>query len=196
MERRLHLSRLYRVGEHAMYAAYCQDGSGRNSMRAFMIVTLLLVAIAMALSLAHALELPGKLRLKEATYKSVQEIYYPGFTIGGFAEIGGIIALAILLYLTPYPGGRFWWTLAALVFLVAEHATYWLVTHPVNNFWVQDVAVSKPAATFFSLLRRKQSGDWKDLRDVWEASHVARAGLAMLSLISIAVAATFYAGSE
>ncbi|RUU35375.1 DUF1772 domain-containing protein [Mesorhizobium sp. M6A.T.Ca.TU.002.02.2.1] len=165
-------------------------------MRAFMIVTLLLVAITMALSLAHALELPGKLRLKEATYKSVQAIYYPGFTVGGFAEIGGIIALAILLYLTPYPGARFWWTLTALVFLVAEHATYWLVTHPVNNFWVQDVAVSKPAATFFSLLPRKQSRDWRDLRDVWEASHVARAGLAMLSLISIAVAATFFAGSE
>ncbi|WP_292502792.1 DUF1772 domain-containing protein [Mesorhizobium sp.] len=118
-------------------------------MRAFMIVTLLLVAITMALSLAHALELPGKLRLKEATYKSVQAIYYPGFTVGGFAEIGGIIALAILLYLTPYPGARFWWTLTSLVFLVAEHATYWLVTHPVNNFWVQDIAVSKPAATFF-----------------------------------------------
>ncbi|TJW72478.1 MAG: hypothetical protein E5X43_31250, partial [Mesorhizobium sp.] len=83
-------------------------------MRAFMIVTLLLVAITMALSLAHALELPGKLRLNEATYKSVQTIYYPGFTIGGFAEIGGIVALAILLYLTPYPGARFWWTLAAL----------------------------------------------------------------------------------
>jgi hypothetical protein len=168
--------------------------SGNSSMRAFMIVTLLLVAITMALSLAHALELPGKLRLKEATYKSVQTIYYPGFTIGGFAEIGGIVALAILLYLTPYPGARFWWTLAALVFLVAEHAVYWLVTHPVNNFWVQDVAVSKPAATFFSMLRRKQSGDWTDLRDVWEASHIARAGLAMLSLISIAVAATFFAG--
>ncbi|WP_292405744.1 DUF1772 domain-containing protein [Mesorhizobium sp.] len=168
--------------------------SGNSSMRAFMIVTLLLVAITMALSLAHALELPGKLRLKEAAYKSVQTIYYPGFTIGGFAEIGGIVALAILLYLTPYPGARFWWTLAALVFLVAEHAVYWLVTHPVNNFWVQDVAVSKPAATFFSMLRRKRSGDWTDLRDIWEASHIARAGLAMLSLISIAVAATFFAG--
>jgi hypothetical protein len=170
--------------------------SGSNNMRAFMIVTLLLVAITMALSLAHALELPGKLRLKEATYKSVQTIYYPGFTIGGFAEIGGIIALVIVLYLTPYPGARFWWTLTALVFLVAEHATYWLVTHPVNNFWVQDVATSKLAATFFSMLPRKQSGDWRDLRDVWEASHVARAGLAMLSLISIAVAATFFAGNE
>ncbi|TIX44521.1 MAG: DUF1772 domain-containing protein, partial [Mesorhizobium sp.] len=54
-------------------------------MRALMIATLLLVAVSMALSLAHALELPGKLRLKEATYRSVQAIYYPGFTIGGFA---------------------------------------------------------------------------------------------------------------
>jgi hypothetical protein len=169
-----------------------ERGSGSNTMRVFMIVTLLLVAIAMALSLAHALELPGKLRLKEATYKSVQAIYYPGFTVGGFAEIGGIIALAILLYLTPYPSARFWWILAALVLLVAEHATYWLVTHPVNNFWVEDVAVSKSASTFFSIFSRKQAGDWKDLRNVWEASHVARAGLAMLSLISIAVAATLF----
>ncbi|WP_292446447.1 DUF1772 domain-containing protein [Mesorhizobium sp.] len=123
-------------------------------MRALMIVALVLVAITMALSLAHALELPGKLRLKEATYKSVQAIYYPGFTIGGFAEIGGIAALAILLYLTPYTSARFWWTLAALVFLAAEHATYWLVTHPVNNFWVQDVAVSRSAATFFYVLAK------------------------------------------
>ncbi|WP_245525638.1 hypothetical protein [Mesorhizobium sp. M00.F.Ca.ET.216.01.1.1] len=125
-------------------------------MRALMIVALVLVAITMALSLAHALELPGKLRLKEATYKSVQAIYYPGFTIGGFAEIGGIAALAILLYLTPYTSARFWWTLAALVFLAAEHATYWLVTHPVNNFWVQDVAVSRSAATFFLCSRESE----------------------------------------
>ncbi|MER8803318.1 DUF1772 domain-containing protein [Mesorhizobium sp. M0998] len=162
-------------------------------MRALTIATLLLVAVSMALSLAHALELPGKLRLKEATYRSVQAIYYPGFTIGGFAEIGGIIALAVLLYLTPYPGARFWWTLAAFVSLLAEHATYWLVTHPVNNFWVQDTALPKSAATFFSMFSRKQTGDWRDLRNVWEASHVARAGLAMLSLVSIAVAATFFA---
>ncbi|MER9593677.1 DUF1772 domain-containing protein [Mesorhizobium sp. M0244] len=168
-------------------------GAGSKNMRVFMIATLLLVAITMALSLAHALELPGKLRLEEATYKSVQAIYYPGFTVGGFAEIGGIIALAILLYLTPYPSARFWWTLAALVFLLAEHATYWLITHPVNNFWAQDVATPKSAATFFSMFSRKQVGDWRELRNVWETSHVARAGLAMLSLISIAVAATFFA---
>ncbi|MER8873482.1 DUF1772 domain-containing protein [Mesorhizobium sp. M0814] len=167
--------------------------SGSRNMRALMIATVLLVAVTMALSLVHALELPGKLRLKEATYRSVQAIYYPGFTIGGFAEIGGIIALAIMLYLTPYPSARFWWTLAALAFLLAEHATYWLITHPVNNFWVQDVAMPKSAATFFSMFSRKQTGDWRDLRNVWEASHVAKAGLAMLSLVSIAIAATFFA---
>jgi hypothetical protein len=50
-------------------------------MRVLMVFTLLLVAIATTLSLAHALELPGKMRLKEATYKAVQTIYYPGFTI-------------------------------------------------------------------------------------------------------------------
>jgi hypothetical protein len=47
------------------------------------IVTLLLVAIAMAQSLAHALEFPGKLRLSREQYLAVQPIYYPGFTIGG-----------------------------------------------------------------------------------------------------------------
>lgn len=163
-------------------------------MRVLMVFTLLLVAIATALSLAHALELPGKMRLKEATYKAVQTIYYPGFTIGGLAEIGGILALAILLYLTPYPSARFWWTFASLFLLAGQHATYWLVTHPVNNFWLQDVTVSRPGAAFFSMFARKQDDDWRDFRDIWEMSHVVRASFAMLSLTSIAVAATLFAG--
>ncbi|MEI9410389.1 DUF1772 domain-containing protein [Mesorhizobium salmacidum] len=162
-------------------------------MRVLMVFTLLLVAIATALSLAHALELPGKMRLKEATYKAVQTIYYPGFTIGGFAEIGGILALAILLYLTPSASARFWWTLASLFFLAAQHATYWLLTHPVNNFWVQDVAMPRSGVAFFSMFARKQDGDWRDFRNMWEMSHVIRAFLAMTSLTSIAVAATLFA---
>jgi len=46
------------------------------------ILTTLLVAIAMAMALAHALELPGKLRLTKEAYLAIQPIYYPGFTIG------------------------------------------------------------------------------------------------------------------
>lgn len=51
-----------------------RSAKGARGMRVLVVFTLLLVAIAAALSLAHALELPGKLRLKEATYKAVQTI--------------------------------------------------------------------------------------------------------------------------
>jgi len=30
------------------------------------------------------------------------------------------------------------------------HATYWLVTHPVNNFWLRDFDPKKIAGGFFS----------------------------------------------
>lgn len=162
-------------------------------MRALLILSLLLVAITMGLSLAHALELPGKLRLDEAGYKTVQAIYYPGFTLGGLiGEVGGMIALTLLLYLTPLGTSRFWWTAAALVLLVAVHGAYWLVTHPVNNFWVREVSMSAPGSRFFSTFARGQSGDWMELRNRWELSHVVRACLAMLSLVSIAVAASLF----
>src|SRR5689334_15592352 len=102
-------------------------------MRALTILSLLLVAVVCDLALAHALELPGKLRLDEAAYKTVQPIYYPGFMLGGLVgEVGGLIALAVLLYLTPYGTSRFWWIAAALLLLASVHGTYWLVTHPVN----------------------------------------------------------------
>jgi hypothetical protein len=35
-----------------------------------------------------------------------------------------MMALAVLLFLTPYGTSRFWWTAAALAFLLAGHATY------------------------------------------------------------------------
>jgi len=67
----------------------------------------------MALALAHALELPGKMRLSKEAYLAVQPIYYPGFTIGGsIGEAGGMLALLGLLAFTPYASAGFGWTLA------------------------------------------------------------------------------------
>jgi hypothetical protein len=119
------------------------------------IVAVILVAITMALTLAHALEFPGKLRLDREQYFAVQTIYYPGFTIGGGAEILGIVVLALLLYLTPFGGARFLWTLSALALLVAVHGIYWVFTHPVNNFWVRDVELSGLGRPSFRLSRRR-----------------------------------------
>jgi hypothetical protein len=102
------------------------------------IVTVILVAVAMGLALAHALELPGKMRLDKKTYYAVQPIYYPGFTIGGgIGEAGGTIATIILLFLTPLASAEFWLTFVALLGLIAMQAVYWLATHPVNKFWLK-----------------------------------------------------------
>lgn len=92
----------------------------------------------MALALAHALELPGKMRLSKEAYLAVQPIYYPGLTIGGsIGEAGGMLALLGLLAFTPYASAGFGWTLAAFLLLLAMHLIYWLATHPVNHFWLR-----------------------------------------------------------
>lgn len=152
------------------------------------ILALLLVAVTMALSLAHALEFPGKLRLDEATYRAVQSIYYPGFTVGGLVgELGGMLVLAALLWLTPSESGRFWFIAAALGLMIACHATYWIVTHPVNAAWLQETELGSASRYFFGMFS-SPSADWRHMRDVWEWSHVARACLAMLAFLSMALA--------
>jgi hypothetical protein len=154
------------------------------------LLALVLVAVTMGLTLAHALEFPGKLRLNEETYRAVQAIYYPGFTIGGLiGEFGALLLLPVLLFLTPYRTERFWWIAGALAFLLIGHAAYWFVTHPVNNVWLKDTDVSGLGTAFFSTFAGEDA-DWRKLRNIWEYSHVARACCAMASLVSMAVALT------
>jgi hypothetical protein len=86
------------------------------------VLSILFVAVGMGLSLAHALELPGKLRLTKEIYLVVQTIYYPGFTIGGvFGEFGAMLATLILLVLTPFDNTELWLTLVALLGLLIMH---------------------------------------------------------------------------
>lgn len=157
---------------------------------AFHILTLLTVAVAMALSLAHALELPGKLRLSKESYFEVQKIYYPGFTFGGFVgEAGGLVCLLALLLTTSMTDAAFPWIVVSFVLLLAMQAVYWLVTHPVNRAWLRDTDLARPAGAFFSFLApASENRDWTGLRDAWEYSHVARAVLSMLSVASLAIA--------
>jgi hypothetical protein len=157
------------------------------------VVTITLVSIAMALALAHALELPGKLRLPEETYRAVQTIYYPGFTFGGIGEGLGLLALLGLLFLMPRESAAFWLTLAAFIALAAMHGAYWLLTHPVNKFWVRDIGMGKAGSLFFGVHASGRPGtesdrSWTALRNQWEYSHVIRAVLGLTSLILLATA--------
>jgi hypothetical protein len=156
------------------------------------VITILLVAITLTTALAHVLELPGKLRLGEEQYLSVQTIYYPGFTIAGVAEPLGILAALLLTIFMPAGTAQFYATLGGLVSLVVAHALYWVITHRVNNFWLKDAALKGAGKSFFAF--GAGSGDpvpdWTVLRDRWEYSHVARAAFALLglTLLTIAVA--------
>jgi hypothetical protein len=158
------------------------------------ITTVFLVAIAMALALAHALELPGKLRLDKKAYYAVQSIYYPGFTIGGIGEGAGTIAAIILLFLTPRASVDFWLTAVAVIGLIGMQGVYWIVTHPINQFWVEDVKLNRAGAGFFALgtdrSRRDKNlpFDWTKLRNRWEYSHVARAVCALVSFVALIIA--------
>lgn len=159
------------------------------------VVSVLLTSVAMALALAHALELPGKLRLDRDEYLVVQRIYYPGFTLGGVSEVLGSLALLGLLLATPADDAAFGWTLAALGALAAMHAVYWLVTHPVNRFWLKDQPLADLGAGFFGIggpggdRPEEDAGElWKRYRNRWELSHVARAALGLLALTLLAVA--------
>lgn len=158
-------------------------------VHALQIACLLLVAVAMGLALAHALEMPGKMRLDREPYFAVQEIYYPGFTIGGAAEPLGIVALPALLVQQVQAGGRPWWVAAALLALIGMQAVYWLVTHPVNSVWTKGLQLDDLAARFFSTQDSNAGDDWQHHRYLWEYSHVARAVLGGLGLVFLAIAA-------
>ena len=68
------------------------------------------------------------------------------------------------------------------------HAIYWAITHPVNKVWVKDEKLSKSGGAFFAAGNTTATGDWTELRDRWEWSHVARAALAVASLIALVIA--------
>ena len=158
------------------------------------IVTVCLVAVTMALALAHSLEFPGKMRLSRDNYIATQAIYYPGFSIGGLAESLGVLATLALTLLTPHNSSAFVFTLIAFVAVAAMHVVYWLMTHPVNRYWTSGIATTDTAGRFFALspTHRSQRGEgsdqWEKLRDTWEHSHIIRAALAAISFVSLIVA--------
>lgn len=162
---------------------------------ALQVVAILFIAVAMGLALAHALELPGKLRLDEHTYVAVQTIYYPGFTIGGICEPLAIVATLILLLASQRDCAKFWEILVAFLAAIAMQGVFWIVTQPVNRFWLKNEQLNAAGARFFSMDRTTQaaekqsdSQDWKQLRNRWEYSHVARAVLAGVALIAMVIA--------
>jgi hypothetical protein len=156
---------------------------------ALTILAVMLVALTMALSLAHALEYPGKMRLTKEHYLAIQSIYYPGFTFAGIGEPLAIAATFAAAILTPRESAAFWPWWIAFAATLLTHGTYWLVTHPVNNFWLRGTKLGGASIGFFGFLNRGIDGsDWTALRDRWEFSHLVRAAFAGAGLLAAVIA--------
>jgi hypothetical protein len=135
---------------------------------ALQVLAVMLAAVTMALSLAHALELPGKLRLSKEQYLAVQPIYYPGFTIGGIAEPAAILATLALLITTPAYTAVFWLVSGAFAALVIVQVIFWTKTQPANSYWLEEIELSSAATRFFQTGTGSAPHDWTAARDQWE----------------------------
>lgn len=150
-----------------------------------------LAATVMGQALAHAMEMPGKMRLDRDQYYAVQTIYYPGFAIGGIAEPLSILSAAAALLMAPAGSEVFMLIVGGLAALALTHLLFWLVVQPVNRQWLGSIKLSEAAEHFF---HTGQAGgltsDWTRLRDRWEWGHAARAvtaaGAFVLMLLAIA----------
>jgi hypothetical protein len=156
---------------------------------ALKILALVLVVVTLSLSLAHALEWPGKMRLGREQYLAVQPIYYPGFTFAGVCEPAAVLALIALLILTPGGTPAFWLVAGALAAAGLVHALYWILTAPVNRVWMQEQSLPASAQKFFGTGESAQEQqDWKTLRNRWERSHFYRAIAATCAFLLLALA--------
>ena len=122
---------------------------------------------------------------------------YPGFTIGGLGEELGLVATFVLLLGMPARTAAFWWTLAGFVTLAAMHVVLWTVTQPADRFWLAGTSLTRTEQSFFSIGQSASSSSreldtWKRLRDRWEYSHIVRAVLAPISLVSGTIAIILY----
>jgi len=159
------------------------------------VTTAFLACVTFALSLAHALELPGKLRLDKETYCAMQTIYYPGFTVGRFRRSAEChcrrgpstddadpeCGIPVDAHWLARPSGD---------------GCHLLDTHPSREqFWLRGQNLGAWGSRFFNIspLREDESDQvgeevWQRLRDRWEYSHVLRALLSAAGLLSLLVA--------
>jgi hypothetical protein len=155
------------------------------------ILTVLTVAVLLATTLGHALELPGKMRLRREHYFAAQTIYWPGFTyVGGGAEAASLLLSLVLALLTAWGTLEFWLIWASFLLLAVGHAIYWLLIHPVNKVWTKGLDLTSASRSFFAAgANDAPEDDWTELRERWEYAHATRAFLNFAAL-ALLVSAT------
>jgi len=123
-------------------------------------------------ALAHAFELPNKIVLPRDEYFIVQKIYrgWNSFSVLLVVQVISLVAAAFLVRRQPrvlIP------TVLAIVFVAAAQVLFWSYTYPAN------VATANWTV---------QPDNWAMLRQHWEYSHAAGAGLQVVGLCCLIIA--------
>lgn len=138
-------------------------------------VSLICAALALGLTLAHDLEIPGKEQLSGAEWWRVQQTFYGGFAVvGGVAEVLGLISSGLLAYLLRRQRIGFILALVAVVAFVGMLALFAFGNNPIN----QQVASWRPETL---------PATWRAARDAWDRFHAASSVLAALALTSLLI---------
>ena len=142
-------------------------------------VALLATALAMGAALAHALELPNKIRLDRDAYFTVQQIYRGWNLLAGLllVELVAIVAVIALGWRTrPVRISA----LVALLCLIGAQALFWSLTFPANT-----------ATSNWTV----QPDNWQTLRRQWEYSHAAGAAFQVVAMASLSYGALRQTGA-
>ena len=136
-------------------------------------VSLILVAIAMAATWAHLLEMPAKMTLSRDQYFTVQQIY------SGWAWLGIVIFIALAstsaLTVLARPDHTIAWAAgASSACIVLALVVFFSFTFPANQ----------ATANWTSI-----PDNWRALRSQWEYAHAAEALLYFAALLFLAGAA-------
>jgi hypothetical protein len=135
-------------------------------------LSLVLVAISMAASWAHLLEMVHKMDLSRQDYLTVQQLYR-GWALLGIAVIGGFVATAALALMTRHLRTWFRCSVAACACVGAALGVFFLFTFPANQVTAN-----------WTML----PDNWQALRRQWEYSHAVGAALYFAALLLLTAA--------
>jgi hypothetical protein len=132
-------------------------------------LSLFFVALALAPAMAHLLALPNKINMPREQYLIVQQIYR-GWALLGIVVIGALLSTLTLTVVVRKPPKRFVLVLVAFLCMAGTQVLFWTFTFPANQ-----------QTHNWTVL----PGNWLALRDQWEYSHAASAGLNLVAFVAL-----------
>lgn len=150
------------------------------SLRVVYFVSLLSATLALTPAMAHLLELPNKIGLPADRYLIVQQ-NYRGWALTGAFVIVALLSTLVLTIMLRGRGAPFVLALVAFLCIAGTQVIFRSYTFPVNQ-----------ETSNWTVL----PANWVALRQRWEYSHAASAGLDLVAVTALILSVLAWANRE